>query len=614
MRTAAATTAATPSTSQLAHRRLVDHRLDRRGRPAVHEARTDPLLQRRAVQLPRVAPRAREHRRPVLHLVRHRGRPRVLATGGDQRCLDRFRGMFAFSLLDERTGRLVLARDQLGIKPLYYLHRDRGARVRVGAESGHPRARFRIARRRRGRRRVDPVLLGARPALCDRGSPEAATGIVGRDAPRRVIGRAPVLGHCRGRGGRRGGSGSGSPSSRGGLGRGASGVRCARVHVPQRRPRLEHRDRARQTARSEHRRIHDPVPTRGPTVRGNARRRPLRTSGRAPVRHRLARDRDRSRHRRPAPADGRRARRARRGPRRDQHPAHLRECPSRGREGAAFGDGRRRALRRLPEARRLRHGIPLSTPAARSTAPPRGACGGSTAGGGRGPRRAPSAVGQAVPDLRGAARGGGVPPQLHALWRGRGPRRDLARPEGVSSPTSCEEHQDVYADTTLDDHVNRMCLADSRLFLPGLNLAYTDRASMAASTEVRVPFVDVDLVRAAFALPRLGQGAWSPRETSAQGCSRGMAPDARSCYRPKASFGAPIRAWVSRDLRPLVDEVLLDGQLVNSGVLRHAGVSRLVEEDRQGRRGPRQADLATAVARALVSAHARNSGVGSIAT
>src|SRR6202012_3134833 len=62
------------------------------------------------------------------------------------------------------------------------------------------------------------------------------------------------------------------------------------------------------------------------------------------------------------------------------------------------------------------------------------------------------------------------------------------------------EHREIYTDTTLPDEVNRMCLADTRMFLPGLNLAYTDRASMAASVEVRVPFVDVDVVAAAFSI------------------------------------------------------------------------------------------------------------------
>ena len=128
-------------------------------------------------------------------------------------------------------------------------------------------------------------------------------------------------------------------------------------------------------------------------------------------------------------------------------------------------------------------------------------------------------------------------------------------------------HSDIYNDNSLHDEVNRMCLADARLFLPGLNLAYTDRSSMAASVEVRVPFVDPLVARAAFAVKgsdkiRNRQGkialkraaeSWLPREI---------------VYRPKASFSAPLRAWVRNDLREVINDVLVGGELVGSGMIR----------------------------------------------
>jgi asparagine synthase (glutamine-hydrolysing) len=53
--------------------------------------------------------------------------------------------------------------------------------------------------------------------------------------------------------------------------------------------------------------------------------------------------------------------------------------------------------------------------------------------------------------------------------------------------------------------------------------------------------------------------------------------------RPKASFGAPLRAWVTNDLGPLIDDVLLDGGLVSSGFLRLQPLRRMVSDQRSGR-------------------------------
>jgi asparagine synthase (glutamine-hydrolysing) len=144
------------------------------------------------------------------------------------------------------------------------------------------------------------------------------------------------------------------------------------------------------------------------------------------------------------------------------------------------------------------------------------------------------------------------------------------------------EHADTYADTTLRDHVNRMCLTDARMFLPGLNLTYTDRASMAASTEVRVPFVDVEVVRAAFRIPGHRKISGRQGKAALKRAALGTLPR-EIVYRPKGLFSAPLRAWMSRDLAPLVREVVHDGELVRSGFLRREALQRLVDDDAAGR-------------------------------
>ena len=143
-------------------------------------------------------------------------------------------------------------------------------------------------------------------------------------------------------------------------------------------------------------------------------------------------------------------------------------------------------------------------------------------------------------------------------------------------------HREIYTDNDLHDEVNRMCLADARLFLPGLNLSYTDRASMAASVEVRVPFVDPVVAQAAFAIPgrdkiRNRQGKVALKQAAEKWLPHEIV------YRPKASFSAPLRAWVRNDLQEVINDVLVRGELVGSGMIRAGALDRLIQDERAGR-------------------------------
>src|SRR5438094_8950229 len=70
----------------------------------------------------------------ILHLYEEKG----------ESCVERLRGMFAFALWDRREGRLLLARDRLGIKPLYYALTERellfASEIKAILAAGPPRA------------------------------------------------------------------------------------------------------------------------------------------------------------------------------------------------------------------------------------------------------------------------------------------------------------------------------------------------------------------------------------------------------------------------------------------------------------------------------------------
>jgi asparagine synthase (glutamine-hydrolysing) len=105
---------------------------------------------------------------------------------------------------------------------------------------------------------------------------------------------------------------------------------------------------------------------------------------------------------------------------------------------------------------------------------------------------------------------------------------------------------------------------------------------MAHGIEVRVPFLDPPLVEAAFRMPDdLKIHGRQAKYVLKRACA-GLLPEP-VLTRPKSGFTAPIRGWLQRDLRPLVDEWLSPDTITRRGLFSPGAVRSLVQEHREGR-------------------------------
>jgi asparagine synthase (glutamine-hydrolysing) len=130
--------------------------------------------------------------------------------------------------------------------------------------------------------------------------------------------------------------------------------------------------------------------------------------------------------------------------------------------------------------------------------------------------------------------------------------------------------------------LHRMLALEQRFFLADHNLLYTDKMSMAAGVEVRVPFLDNDLVRLANSLPpdlkqRGAEGKWVLKKAMEPYLPRDI------IYRPKTGFGAPLRHWLRHELKEWVGDMLSADTLRRRGLFDPKAVAALIEDDRAGR-------------------------------
>jgi asparagine synthase (glutamine-hydrolysing) len=143
-------------------------------------------------------------------------------------------------------------------------------------------------------------------------------------------------------------------------------------------------------------------------------------------------------------------------------------------------------------------------------------------------------------------------------------------------------HHRRYFERVRGQHwLNQLLYVDAKTFLPCLNLTYTDKMSMAASTEVRVPLLDDEVVALGARLPPDMKLRRLTRKYILKKSMEGTLPK-EVIWRPKAGFGAPIRAWLAKDLRPLVDDVLSPASVKARGLFDPAEVQRLLRANQEG--------------------------------
>jgi asparagine synthase (glutamine-hydrolysing) len=185
------------------------------------------------------------------------------------------------------------------------------------------------------------------------------------------------------------------------------------------------------------------------------------------------------------------------------------------------------------------------------------------------------------------------PVARHAVWMGSftpDEQRDLLTPTAwarLPAPPSYSLYRQIAAQPSNASELDRLLYLDLRTYLGEGVLTKVDRASMACSLEVRVPFLDRRVVELAAAMPPALKLRGFTTKYILRRALGGLLP-AEILGRRKKGFGIPLGRWFQHELGPLLDDTFAPARLRRGGLFRPEAVARLLAEHRAGRRDHRK--------------------------
>ncbi|NJC73118.1 asparagine synthase (glutamine-hydrolyzing) [Planosporangium thailandense] len=177
------------------------------------------------------------------------------------------------------------------------------------------------------------------------------------------------------------------------------------------------------------------------------------------------------------------------------------------------------------------------------------------------------------------------PGRRHYLWRvvwREAHKAELLQPDVCAEVVDAyETYEPHYLRGASFDPLTRFQYADACVYLVEDVLAKADRLSMAHALEVRVPLLATPLVEFAFSLPgRLKMPGYRPKHLLRQAMT-GVLPPAITTM-SKKGFNAPLPRWLKQVFRPLVDEYLSKETVQRQGYFRFDRVDEIVRRHMSG--------------------------------
>ena len=142
-------------------------------------------------------------------------------------------------------------------------------------------------------------------------------------------------------------------------------------------------------------------------------------------------------------------------------------------------------------------------------------------------------------------------------------------------------HRDLRNRIGSDDHLSRMIALEFRNRLPELLLMRVDKMSMASSVEARVPFLDHRLVEYTLRLPSTVLVKGGVTKYPLKKAVEGLIPH-EIIYRKKQGFAAPVNEWIRGPWRSMVEQTLFHSPMSRLGLFRKDEIQRLFERHTRG--------------------------------